>query len=353
MFVYIRSVTFDTDGASANERRSTHMIYPEFLKKNARVGITAPSCGIPEEKTPLFSKSLDNLRAYGWTLELSDNVYKCGKIASTPGDVRANEFHALIEDRSIDMVLAASGGDMLIEMLEYIDYEKISANPKWIMGYSDITGLLLPITLRCDIATVYGPNAGSFDMTELPPSLRSVFLLLEGKPQIQRSSERHERERIKGLDGYNLDTETVWNSPTGDFAASGRMLSSCIDCSSFLIGTDFAPVDRFIEKYKDDGIIWNFDNFALSAETLYYTLWNMKNAGWFKHTRAVMISRTLFESSNFDLSYCEAAQNALGDIPLVLDTDTGHVKPMMPLVNGAMTKLTVCGKGGTVEQKFC
>ena len=220
------------------------------------------------------------------------------------------------------------------------------------MGYSDITGLIFPITLKCDLATVYGPNAGSFDMTELHPTLKSVFPLLEGHPEIQYSSDIHERERIKGGDGYNLDTKTVWDSPKGDFVASGRMLSSCIDCSSFLVGTDYAPVEEFCEKYKDDGIIWNFDNFALTSEILYYSLWNMKNAGWFKHAKAVMISRTLFEGSNFDLSYREAAENALGDIPLVLETDTGHVKPMMPLVNGAMTKLTVKGNGGSVEQKF-
>ena len=328
------------------------MIYPKFLKKGAKIGITAPSCGISEEKKPLFLKSLDNLREYGWELKLTDNVYKCGKIASTSGKVRAEEFHSLIDDKEIDMVHAACGGDMLIEMLEYIDYEKIAANPKWVMGYSDITGLLLPITLKCDIATVYGPNAGSFDMTELHPSLKSVFPLLEGKPQIQYSSQMHERERPNDFDGYNLDTKTVWNSTKGDFTASGRMLSSCIDCTSFLVGTNFAPVEQFIEKYKDDGIIWNFDNFALSAETLYYSLWNMKQAGWFKHAKAVMISRTLFPSSYFDLPYGEAAQNALGDIPIVLETDTGHVKPMMPLVNGALTKLTVSGNGGSVEQKF-
>ena len=328
------------------------MIYPEFLKKGARVGITAPSCGISAEKTPLFLRSLDNLRAYGWELTLTDNVYKCGKISSTSGEVRAREFHSLVEDKNIDMVLAACGGDMLMEMLDYLDYEKISASPKWIMGYSDITGLLLPITLKCDIATVYGPNAGSFDMAELHPTLKSVFPLLEGRPQVQHSSKMHERHRAEDLDGYNLDTETVWTSTKGDIAVSGRMLSSCIDCSSFLVGTEFAPVDRFVEKYKDDGIIWNFDNFALSAEALYYSLWNMKHAGWFKHARAVMISRTLFESSGFELSYREAAENALGDIPVVLDTDTGHVKPMMPLVNGALTRLTVCGNGGTVEQSF-
>ena len=78
------------------------MIYPKFLNKKAKVGITAPSCGIPEAKRELFQKSLDNLKGYGWDLTLTDNVYKCGKIASTPGDVRAAEFHALIENDNIE-----------------------------------------------------------------------------------------------------------------------------------------------------------------------------------------------------------------------------------------------------------
>ena len=328
------------------------MIYPKFITKGATVGITAPSCGVAEKNREAFKKSLDYLKKHGWNTILTDNVFKCGKIASTAGDVRAAELHSLVENKDVDMIIAACGGDMLIEMLEFIDYEKIKANPKWIMGYSDITGLLLPITLKCDIATVYGPNAGSFDLTNLHPTLKSVFPLLEGKPEVQHSSKMHERERLDGIDGYNLDTKTVWDSPSGDFTASGRMLSSCIDCSTYLVGTSFAPVEEFIKKYQDDGIIWNFDNFALSAENLYYSLWNMKHAGWFKNTKAVMISRTLFESSMFDLAYRDAAVNALCDIPVVLGTDTGHVKPMMPLVNGAMTKLTVENKGGKVEQSF-
>ena len=82
---------------------------------------------------------------------------------------------------------------------------------------------------------------------------------------------------------------------------------------------------------------------------LYYSLWNLKHAGWFKHTNAVMLSRTMFESSGYGLSYREAAENALGDIPIVLETDTGHVKPMFPLINGAMTKLTVTGKSRSEE----
>lgn len=329
------------------------MIYPNFLRPNDTIGITAPSCGVPEAKRENFELSLSQIKKQGYNITLTDNVYKCGQIASSPADVRAKELHSLLEDPDIDMIWAACGGDMLVEMLEHIDYEKIKANPKWIMGYSDITGLVFPITLMCDIATVYGPNAGSFDMTELHPSLENALSFIKGNIKTQYSSKMYERNRIKDYDGYNLDTPTEWFSAKGDFTVSGRMLSTCIDCSMFLVGTKYAPVEEFIEKYKDDGIIWNFDNYALSTESLYYALWNMKNAGWFKHAKAVMISRVLYPSANFDFTYSEAAQNALGDIPVVLETDTGHVKPQFTLINGSMCTLKISGKVGSLETKLC
>ncbi len=325
------------------------MIYPQFLKSGSKIGITAPSSGVPEEKRQCFELSLSNIKKEGYELLLTDNVYKTEGIASTPADVRAKEFNSLLEDNSVDMIWSASGGDMLIEMLEHLDYEKIAANPKWIMGYSDVTGLIFPITLRCDMATVYGANAGGLDMTDMHPSLKNVLSVLKGDIPVQYSSAMHERHRVKGMDGYNLDTKTEWISANGDFTVSGRMLSSCIDVSMHLVGTTYAPVPEFAEKYKDDGIIFNFDNFALPAETLYYALWNMKHAGWFKHAKAVMISRTLFPGSAFELSYLDAAKSALGDIPLVLETDTGHVKPLMTLVNGAMTTLSVKDKAGSIK----
>ncbi len=334
--------------AQHSSKRRDSMLYPKFLRAGSKIGVTAPSSGIPEEKRKNFELSLSNIRKEGYSLVFTDDVFKTEGIASTDRYSRASELHSLIEDPSVDMVWAASGGDMLTEMLECIDYEKIAASPKWIMGYSDITGLIFPITLRCDMATVYGPNAGGFDMTELHPFLGNALSVIKGDIPLQRSSDMHERHRMKGLDGYNLDERTEWISSAGEISVSGRMLSSCIDCSQFLVGTPFAPVEEFTSKYKDDGVIWNFDNFALTSENMYYALWNMKNAGWFKNAKAVIISRVLFPGSNFEYSYLEAARNALGDIPVVLEADTGHVKPQMTLINGAMSHLKVKDGRGSI-----
>ena len=328
------------------------MLYPEFLHAGSKIGITAPSCGIPEEKRRLFELSLDNIKKAGFDTVLTDNVYKCGKVASTSGETRARELISLTKREDIPLVWAASGGDMLVEMLEYIDYDQIKKHPKWYMGYSDITGLLFPITVNCDIATIYGPNAGGLDMTELHPSLKTALSIIGGYIPTQSAYPLHERHRVKGLDGFNLDTPTEWDSSRGDFTASGRLIGGCIDCLQYLIGTKYADLHSFTERYKDDGIVWYLDNFALTAEATYYALWNMKNAGWFENARAVMISRVLFPGSMFDLSYKEAAVNALGDIPVVLETDTGHVKPQFTLINGSYATLSVKGNGGSLAQKI-
>lgn len=329
------------------------MNYPKFIKNGSLIGVTAPSCGIREEKREAFEKSLAFIRSKGYRVTLTDNVFKSAGIASSPADVRVREILSLVENPDVDVIWTATGGDMAIQILDHMDYERIAKSPKWFTGYSDITNVLFPITLLCDLATVYGPNAGAFDSTVPHPLNTSVFDILGGKPPVLHSSEMYERERIKGLDGLNLDSRTEWVAPNGDFTASGRMLSTCIDCAMMLIGTKYAPVDRFIEKYKADGIIWNFDNFALTSEILYFALWHMKQAGWFKNTRAVMISRTRYPGSLYDYTYVEAAREALGDVPLVLETDTGHVQPQFPLVNGAMAKLTVKDGAGSVAQTLC
>ena len=48
----------------------------------------------------------------------------------------------------------------------YADFEQMKRNPKWPMGASDPTGLLYPYTTICDVATLYGCNAGSYDLPD-------------------------------------------------------------------------------------------------------------------------------------------------------------------------------------------
>lgn len=76
---------------------------------------------------------------------------------------RVTELNSLVNDSNVDAIWLAAGGDFQFETLPYLDFDLIEKNPKWYLGASDPTNLLFPITCKCDLATVYGFNAGSFD----------------------------------------------------------------------------------------------------------------------------------------------------------------------------------------------
>jgi len=109
---------------------------------------------------------------------------------------------------------------------------------------------------------------------------------------------------------------------------------------------------KFIEKYKDDGIIWYFDNFALKAEELFFVLWHMKQAGWFECAKGFVFGRTLFEDTFLDMSYEEAIQRALGkELPIITEADIGHVAPKFTIINGAIGHFIARNGKGSLEIK--
>ena len=141
------------------------MIYPDFLNDNATIGICAPSAGVGH-KLESFDASLRELRKQGWKVWETEHV-RVDSLRGGNAKERANELMSLFALDSIDAVFAAAGGDFLSDILPYIDWQLLAENPKWLMGASDPTGILYPVTTMCDIATLYGSNGGSFDTTVL------------------------------------------------------------------------------------------------------------------------------------------------------------------------------------------
>ncbi len=68
--------------------------------------------------------------------------------------------------------------------MPYIDFDSIKAHPKWFLGASDPTNLLFPVTCHCDIATIYGFNAGYLMPMASMPIVKAVLIF--GKETINR-----------------------------------------------------------------------------------------------------------------------------------------------------------------------
>lgn len=97
------------------------------------------------------------------------DYYRSGSIAE-----RAEEINALLRDPDVRCLMASIGGMNSNSLLPYIDYEALRRDPKIIIGYSDVTALLLAIYARTGLVTYYGPAlAASFG--ELPPYVDATY----------------------------------------------------------------------------------------------------------------------------------------------------------------------------------
>lgn len=314
------------------------MIYPSFLKQGDTIGISAPSAGVGR-KLDSFDLSLEMLKKKGFNIKETEHV-RVNDHRGGSAKERGDELNQLFKDNDIDFVMCAAGGDFLNEMIPYISFNTLKKHPKWIMGASDPTSILYPYTTLCDVATIYGCNAGSYDLRPLPKFLKNNLEIIQGNLIEQTSFSKYQSDKPWEVEGYVPNTKVTYKATVDDLEVEGRCIGGCIDGLKDIIGTKFDGTKKFIQKYKDDGFIWYFDNFALSAENLYRTLIQMKYAGWFEYTKAIIVGRTLIESSETGMSYEEALQNITEDIPLIYQADIGHTSPSMTMINGAILHLS-------------
>ena len=89
----------------------------------------------------------------------------------------------------------------------------------------------------------------------------------------------------------------------------------------------------------------------MNTSELLRTLWQMKNAGYFKNCNGIIFGRPLFIRNDYDIDFNQAVIDAIGDlnIPIICDADIGHVSPQLAMVNGAILKITSENGKGKVE----
>ena len=334
------------------------MKYPKLLQPNDTIGICAPSDGFKEKFSARFAKACKNVEALGYkTLATASASYSKNHVSGS-AEVRAAEFMSLYENPSVAAIIPPWGGEFLMDMLPLLDFERIcTLAPKWISGYSDITTLTFPLTLLCDFATIHGSNFMNFGYNSIHESDLNVFTAMSKTDFTQKSA-----PFWGGYNGWDIDKElysltkqSEWKSLDGkNHSFSGRMIGGCMDTLCKLIGTRFAPVEPFLEKYKQQGFVWTLESCEMAAADIYRTLWQMRDCGWFKYCEGIIIGRPDGYSDNRDFTLIDALSKALGslNIPVIYDADICHIPPQMQIVNGAIGEVEYCDGSATVRQSF-
>lgn len=320
------------------------MKYPKYLNESSTIGITASSCGVLK-KIDKYEKSIKHFKDNGFNIVETNNVRTDGLVSSDKV-TRARELESLFLDKNVDMVAIASGGDFLFDMLEEVDFNILKDNVKWLTGSSDPTSLLYILTTNYDIATIYSPcNMSGFSSDNLHQSYLNYFEILKGNLVKQEKFSYMENPDIDDL----FDQPNEWINLNGNIDETGIVIGGCIEVLKDLVGTKFDKTNEFLEKYKDEGIIWYFDVFSMTSEALYNTLLQFKYAGWFKYAKAVIVGKVRFPNTFTDMKYEDAVKRALPDVKSVFNFDIGHVKPSFTMINGMKARVISNDDEGSLE----
>lgn len=341
------------------------MKYPKYLSENGTIGFVAPSFGCNTEPyRSAFVNAQKKFKELGHALDLGPNCYE-GRgigISNTP-QACGKELTDYYCSGKNDVLISCGGGELMCEILEYMDFDKIrAAEPKWYMGYSDNTNMTFLLTTLCDTASIYGPCAGAFGMEPWHESIWDAYELLRGKKDTMRGYKLWEKESLKSeeqpLAPYHVTEERKLRIfQAGDSAQvrlDGRLIGGCMDCLVNLLGTKYDKVAEFAEQYKEDGLIWFLESCDLNVMAIRRAVWQMKNAGWFSYAKGFLIGRpAVYGQELMGLDQYHAVCDLLEElhVPIIMDVDIGHLAPMMPLVCGSYAAVQVSGNDISVEMK--
>ena len=116
------------------------LIKPEYLKKGDTVAIVAPS-GVLKNYSGYILKAKELLKSWELEVVIGENVFNDnGHFAGTDNQ-RSADFQLALDDKAIKGIWCARGGYGAMRVIDNLNFEKYKENPKWIIGYSDITAI--------------------------------------------------------------------------------------------------------------------------------------------------------------------------------------------------------------------
>jgi muramoyltetrapeptide carboxypeptidase len=136
----------------------TNLIKPKRLKEGDTIGLIAPASNVDDQD---FQNAVKAIESFGFKPKIGKNARKFnGYLAGTDKE-RLADLHWAFSDKEIKAVWCIRGGYGVTRLLPNIDFSLIKKNPKVVIGYSDITALLVSIYQNAGLVTFHGPVASS------------------------------------------------------------------------------------------------------------------------------------------------------------------------------------------------
>lgn len=288
------------------------MIAPPYLKQGDTVAITCPAKSLP---VPI-DDAVALIESWGLKVVLGETVHSSWNQFAGTDELRAADFQRFLDDNSVKAIFAARGGYGTIRIIDAIDFSGFKANPKWIIGFSDIT------VLHCHIQAVYNTQSIHGQMPLTIPDGSRISLETLRKALFNEPFE------------YTYESSNANQSGTGSGILIGGNLTLLQMMSRSVSEPDYRDKILFLEDVGE--YLYSIDRMILS----------LKRAGILAGLKGLIIGGFTDLKDN-DIPFGQTAEEIItGHVkeygyPVCFNFPAGHIEDNRALIFGREVTLKV------------
>ena len=294
------------------------MTTPAYLKSGDKVAIVSTARKVSEaEMTP----AVELLKQWGLETAFGNNLFnQLNQFAGTDED-RTQDFQEALNDPSVKAILFARGGYGTVRIIDKIDWSAFKINPKWLIGFSDVTVTHSHVQKNLGIETLHAPMAFNLPKStnEVKKKLRQVLFGETLQYEINENifSDINRIGECTGeLVGGNLSILYSLLGSSSSIDTNGKILF-LEDLDEYLY-----HIDRMMMALKRSGKLYKLAGLVVGGMN------DMKdNKVRFNKTAEEIISEAVSEYN----------------YPVLYGFPAGHVRNNMPLIFGRKVNLKVDG----------
>jgi muramoyltetrapeptide carboxypeptidase len=297
------------------------LVIPGYLRPGDTIGITSPAGYITLEE---IRPALQRIESWGFSIKIGTSIGKRNYTFGGTDIERTTDFQEMLDDPSIKAIMCARGGYGFVRIVDQLKFDQLVKNPKWIIGFSDLTVLHSHLNRNYSIASIHSKMCNSFpdDWSKAEPiqwdTINSIQKALTGE-KMSYVAPFNEKNRLgisRGiLVGGNLKTIESLAGSNSDLKTAGKIL--------------------FVE---DTG------EYLYSIDRMF---WNLKRTGKLASLKGLIIGGFKIKPDNpgeeFGVSLFDIVLEKVKDYnyPVCFDFPVGHQKNNFALKAGVVHELSV------------
>lgn len=308
---------FGNNAASAQNKTETKLIQPPYLKAGDTVAIVAPS-GVLKNRNDEVNRAKKLLESWKLHVVIGKNVFSQADHFAGTDQERCEDFQRALDDPKIKAIWSARGGYGTVRILDKLDYTQFLKQPKWVIGYSDITALHNQIH-NLGVQTLHAIMAVSLpsNLSDIEQSIATFKNTIFGQPL-----------------SYTLKGSTY--NKTGE--AKGPLVGGNLTILHTMLGSK--------ESLDTSGKILFIEEIGEYKYHIDRMLQSLKRAGYFDNCKGVIVgdmSRMRKNTTLWGTSIEQLILDALSDydFPIAFNMPAGHEKDNRALILGRDVSLKV------------